>query len=129
MPIETSVDREREMTVHRCTGRVVVAEVLAALDAFYGSDELPDRVLWDLRGAEVTGLDGRDLRRIATHPARFGPEGRVRRGRRALLVDSDVAYGLARMLDSYKQLESGLDGYQTMGFRDVEQALLWLAGG
>jgi len=79
--------------------------------------------------AELGGLI--DARRITSLPAsdelrelaRLAPDGGPsRRTRRAVLVDSDVARGLARMLEAYSA--EGPTEYRP--FRRHEDALQWL---
>ena len=79
-------------------------------------------VLWDCRGTQV-GLTSADLRVIANY-ARMRRAGRSF-GRAGLLVDVDVAYGLARVLQVFADNPS----YEVMVFRDETQARAWVQEG
>lgn len=76
--------------------------------------------LWDLRKADIGRIQAEDLRRIGAHRRRIAPE----RGphKTALLVDSDVSFGLARMYGALSERPP----QSIEVFRDYRRALAWL---
>lgn len=72
--------------------------------------------LWDVREAR-TILSGEDVRGIAEVVRKF-----VGGRRSAVVAQTDVAYGLARMYSALVE-EAGID---TQAFRDMDEAMTWL---
>lgn len=78
--------------------------------------------LWDLRSADVSRMTSEDLRRMRSSRAQL----RDRRGhsRVALLADSDLTFGIARMSGTIAELP----GLPIGVFRTEAEAIVWLGG-
>jgi hypothetical protein len=80
------------------------------------------QILWDLRAFDFTSIDSQTIRSFLGPAA---PLSETRRGlRTAILVESDVGFGMMRMLQILSegkiQIELGV-------FRDRTEAFAWLA--
>jgi hypothetical protein len=118
VPVTYTIDKSLDLVVITATG-VITADDLRELQARGRADPEfdPHRpILIDLTGAELQGWTGVETRRIA---------GGGVNTRRALLVASDLAYGIGRMLQAETQL-LGQDNVQV--FRDRAAALAWVTG-
>ena len=79
----------------------------------------PDvRILWDLRDAHFD-LAATEVRDLAEFVKRFAPSSALRT---AFVVSRDLAFGLVRMFEVFRERE----GARTSVFRDKQQAVDWL---
>jgi len=121
--IETTIDRDANLTVRTVTGEVTAQEIVDALAA-YLAGEVTRYILWDCREALWDRLTGSDVRNIAQ--ATLKHSGRRPGGRTALLVSSAAAFGMARMIDQSLSASDSPVEFQT--FYDRAAALAWLGG-
>lgn len=129
MPIITTIDRERNITVHTATGNLTYEELVGTLESFYRNSDAPENVLWDGRGASLVNLTPEQLKKLGAYTKKFRDEGlEVKGGRRALLAPASVDYGLARMIGSFKDLLAQDIKFDVRTFRTYEEALEWLSG-
>lgn len=101
----------------------ITPEVLEALVEELSRD--PERThsghaLYDLRGATVSGLAEDDLREFVARIAALSP---TKERRVAIVVGSDVDFGIARM---YQTLASLRFEQSRRVFRDYDEAMTWL---
>jgi hypothetical protein len=121
MPIKYSLDIERGLSAHVCTKSVCADDIIQAINALYLDPGYSHSYhsIWDFRKCEVD-LSADDIRRIVSYEERnlTGPGGKV-----ALVVGSDLYFGLARMYNllSEQKMERPL-----MVFRDHDKALRWI---
>jgi len=124
MGVTRTLDPEKHILYTTITGQITVAEVRAdmmRLTAVPGyTPDMPGII--DMRGA-TAGLTSDELRQIAD-TIKSNPKV-VSGARRALLVSSDLMYGLYRMFAAY--VSDGTIEYQV--FRDKEKALAWVEEG
>ena len=118
MPASFVIDHEKRLVRSRAWGVVVDAD-LRATQQGVRSDERFDplyRQVYDFSDATELRLTGPSVRELArTSP--FSPK-----ARRAIVVSSDVGYGMARMYG----LVSDRDASVFRIFRDAPSALRWL---
>ncbi len=124
MPIHTSVDAERRLITHVVSGNLIMAEVQQAFEnGLAHPDFRPGmNVVWDFRECSFARLKTDDIRSQADH-IRRQTEDRETAYKAAVLVSTDVGYGMSRMFDAYA------DGMpcQVRVFRDADEAHRWLA--
>jgi hypothetical protein len=119
MPIRYSVDRLHGWLLTHADGVVTFEDIDAHLDIEQRDHNLGRPELVDARGA-TTDLTADQVRRLvqrATNMLRA-----VDLGPTAIVVDDDVAFGMARM---YSLLADGA-GVVAEAFRDLESATCWL---
>lgn len=122
MPLRHRFDADRNALFLELRGEVTDEDLLRYVEeATRRPGEPTGHVeLVDLRGVDVTRVEGRTLRRIAHQ---FGQSEKApQRVRVALVADSDVSYGLARMYQAFRA-DSPLD---LRVFRDMGEARAWL---
>lgn len=128
MALVTTHDAARGITVHTATGVPTFQDVIGTLKGLHGRTYLPDRVLWDGRQATIAHLTHDELERIATCPARLRRADRgLAGGKRAILVSTDLDYGLARIVDLVQGLARDELPYKVQTFRSFENAMRWPA--
>lgn len=126
MPITTTIDTERNITIHTASGNLTYDELTQTLEFFYRNTDAPENVLWDGRQASLVGLTAAQLKQLALYTKKFRREGiSVKGGRRALLVAASVDYGLARMIGAFKDLADDIK-FEIRTFRTYKEALDWL---
>jgi len=120
MSIETTRDRGQNLTIHVVTGPVSEPQMYRTLEDFY--DREPTAlVLWDMSQAELSQVTPGMLQKFVRRAAEIG----VRRqgGRTAVVAPEDLEFGLARMSETFADLESM--PFSFSAFRSRQEALPW----
>ena len=119
--IEDRVDSEKDLTVHTCTGTITAEELLDAVKALYDEGPTPNHI-WDMTGADVSGLAGTDLKQLAQFAKQYAPPRQG--GRTAIVSETDHAFGLGRMYEAFSEFA----GHQSQisVFRSLEEADAWI---
>jgi len=120
MGITSSI--EQDTIVNTADPEATLAEVFDYVSGNIAS-WADKQVFWDLRLFDFTSIDAQSIRSFLGPAA---PLSETRRGlKTAILVDSDVGFGMMRMLQILSegkiQIELGV-------FRDRTEAFAWLAG-
>jgi hypothetical protein len=121
--IEHQADGVTERTV---IGVLTLTDILDALHRFYAGDEPPRTrlVLWDLSHASLDTLSSDDARRLAE--AMSGYAAARQGGKTAVVVRSELAFGLSRMYEHWREVQQ-ID-LSFMVFRERGKAWAWLTG-
>ena len=121
MPFFYKIDKPRRLVMSTAAGVLTKAEVLSLQDQLRKDPDFDPTFsqLSDL--THVTGMDitGADMRELAARTA-FSPK-----SRRAVIASNDLAYGLARMFEQFRETK-GDRGIRV--FRKLEDALDWIVG-
>jgi hypothetical protein len=120
MPVEIEVDEAKSLVSLRSTGTLGDADLNEIVTRL---GELAPRcqgfdLLADVSEADGLPITTHVLRSIAADGPSFGPD-----SRRAIVVPSELAYGLGRMYSAY----ADPDMRNLRLFRTREEALEWLA--
>ncbi len=121
MSITISVDNDKQLTTYTVIGEISFEEVMSTLKQFLEGQPTMN-VLWDFRKGSMAQLTSGDLERIADY-AMLHSEKRAG-GKTAVVVSRDLEYGLARVLDTLRDIRKL--PYQLEIFRSVEEANQWL---
>jgi hypothetical protein len=113
------------LTTFVAAGRITARELSAAYTEFLAESPTP-LVLWDLTHATLAHIDASAIRHLARDLARIDV-GRRLKGRSALLCGASVDFGIARMLQTYLELEAY--DVHVAAFTDRARALDWLGVG
>lgn len=118
MPSEYWMDSAQHLVRSRAWGTLTMADSMAHYGriARDGRFDPTFRQLCDLRGVEVFDLSRAELREMAKHSI-FSPG-----TRRAFVAHEDEHFGLARMFETFCELEGCVVGV----FRTIEEAERWL---
>jgi len=121
MPVDYTIDAERQLVYSRAWGEVTDAELLdhqgrLALDPRFNADfsQLLDFVGVTSHG----GLTASGIRAIAQRHL-YGPH-----SRRAIATPDATGYGLARMFETYRDIAGGEE--QIRVFTSLDDAWKWL---
>jgi hypothetical protein len=104
----------------------ITARELAAAYAQFVANAPTSRVLWDLSSATLAYVDAEDIRKLARDLTEIGKMRRLS-GKSAVLCGRQVDFGMARMLQTYLELEGY--GVNVAAFVDRNRALQWLGEG
>ncbi len=123
MPIETTIDVERDLIIRKVTGRFLIDDLEAAYAyTFEHPDYKPSmNALWDLLEADIAEVTSEELTQVvqlvqsvADHR---GSDYKV-----AFVAPDEVSYGITRMFEAYaNNLE-----FQMFSFRNMDDASSWL---
>ncbi len=119
MPAFYKIDKQNRLVMSTASGTITMAE---ALDHHQKLRADPDfdptfSQLLDVSHVTKIQINTEDIRRLA-HAAIFSPT-----SRRAILVSSDTAFGLARMFELLRET-AGDTGIEV--FRNLDEALAWV---
>jgi hypothetical protein len=121
MPINSTIDHSRDLTIHTGTGDVSFEEVMTTLRQSW-EGQTTKNALWDARKAKTPDLSSHDLERIAdyimTHAEKRAG------GKSAMVAPSELEYGLSRVYDAWHDIRRF--PFQFRVFRSIEEANEWL---
>ncbi len=121
MSITISVDNDKHLTTHTVIGEISFEEVMSTLKQYWEGQPTMF-LLWDFRKGSMAQLSYVDLERIVDYVT-FHSEKRAG-GKSAVVVSRDLEYGLARVLDTLRDIRKV---HSQLGvFRSVEEANQWL---
>jgi hypothetical protein len=119
MPAFYKIDKERRLVMTTGAGRLSMADALAHQEKLAGDSDFDPGFsqLMDFTHVTQIDLNADDIRVLAQRSI-FSPQ-----SRRAFIVPSDSAYGLARMYEILRE-EAGEHGIGV--FRNLDEALDWI---
>jgi hypothetical protein len=117
--ITTKIDHERHLILVRAEGPITLKDIVTHLEEEHFEGGLTYRELIDARGY-FPDFSGADVRSIVALLRSLGNESRL--GPTAIIVDTDVGYGMARMAEMLVE-----DVCAVRPFRKMEEAQEWLA--
>jgi len=124
MPVSIETRAELDLTIFTVSGMITVDEQKQRLKSFYEGS--PTRnVIWDFSLMEEVNASAGDLREIILYAKQFS--GKRPGGRTALIVNTKLKYGLARMASSFAEIEK--IPWTIMAFEQPDEALSWIAEG
>jgi len=119
--IETSIDLDRDLTVHTVCGEVSADDVRSRIRSYY-EGEVTRLLLWDFTGAEIGDITASDVRDLVELTNSYAA--RRSGGKTALVFSLASAYGMGRMYDLSKEADDRLVYHAS--FRDLKAAMEWL---
>ena len=121
MPVTTEIDAKAGVVVNRAAGPLSLSEIKVTLEEIFGNREFQPGMgfVWDVRGGAIDAISSREIRGLADFVARR-LEARGS-GRLAIVVSTDLAYGIGRMVDGY----AGALPIEREVFLDFEKAVRW----
>jgi hypothetical protein len=126
MPIDIRVDSTEHVRYSLVTGVVTDADMIEAYERVVEDPDFDPtlNVLADTRGIERVEITAGNIRKLAERRAQ---NERLVRGqaRVAVVVASDVVFGLARMYEAYRDQQGGAKPFLVC--RTMEEARQWLA--
>ena len=125
-PIETQIDRSRNLTTHVCTGEISVDEILTALTKFWFG-EITGDVLWDMVEAELNPHEP-EIHKIDTFLQQIQQQnlGYKRRGGKTALVGaSQYIFRIFRQFKAWADSVGDI-AFEFQVFNDIEEAMQWL---
>jgi ATP phosphoribosyltransferase regulatory subunit HisZ len=119
MPFFYKIDKQRRLVMSTAAGVLTKADVIGHQDQLLKDPDFDPSLsqlsdLSHVTGFEVTGADMREM----TERTIFSSE-----SRRAVIVSSELAYGLSRMFEIFRE-SKGERGIRV--FRKLEDALDWV---
>jgi hypothetical protein len=124
--IETNIDLEQELSVVSATGTLTAQEIREAIDAYYAGI-WTRLIIWDFSSADLSRIKAEEVASLVQSTIRYTD--RRNDGRTALLLPSDLAFGMGRMFEMLADLQGDTPtNVQYRSFRDCSEAFAWLQG-
>jgi hypothetical protein len=126
MPITSQIDQSSQLTTHVVTGEVSITDIIGVIESFY-KEKPTNNVIWNFCDADTDALlsisyDG--LKDIARFTKQH--EDLRKSGKTALIVSTDLAFGLGRMYDTIAEIEHL--SHSVKVFHSMDEANKWLEG-
>jgi hypothetical protein len=119
--IETTIDNQRNLTVHKCLKEITGRDILETIQKFYKGSPTAN-ILWDLSNASMKEVS-KETVGVALNIIRSNKLNR-QPGKTAIVTPLDFKYGMARMF----QIMSNTDDlpFNVGVFKNYNKASQWL---
>jgi len=124
MPITTTIDHDRELTIHTVAGEPSFEEGMATIKQFWEGQPTMN-VLWDFRKASLPGLSLKETEAITDYIKHHWEKRSG--GKSALVVLGDLEYTVSRIAQPLAEMNSF--SIQMKIFRTFKEAIQWLGEG
>ena len=121
MSVSTETREELDLTIFTATGEAPFSELMQALESFYMGSPTANEI-WDCSQVTKINILSRELQTIVQYAKRNS--NKRTGGNTALVANSTLKYGLARMTATFAEL-AGLP-WKTKIFRDLDAAMEWI---
>jgi len=121
MPITSSIDNEKQLTIHTAMGEVSFEDGMTTLRQFWEGQPTIN-VLWDLRKASLARVTSEETEAIMNYIQQHSEKRSG--GKTALVVSGELEYGLSRMSQSLGEIKNL--SLQMEVFRSFKKAMQWL---
>jgi len=114
-------DIDKQLTVHTCSGIISVKELLGAVKTLYDAGPTPNHI-WDMTDADLSQIEGKELRKIAQFSRSYAPSGRD--GRTAIVSSTDLSFAFGRMFETFSELSG--QKVEVKVVRSIREAEDWI---
>jgi len=121
MPVSIETRPELDLTIFTVTEAATYSELMPVLESFY-SEAPTGNVIWD--GTRITEipLSSRELQTIVQFAHKHSNKRPA--GNTALIVNSSLNYGMARMASTFAELDAMPRNIEI--FKNLNEALKWI---
>ncbi|MBU0768680.1 MAG: hypothetical protein KJ687_06290 [Proteobacteria bacterium] len=126
MTITSQIDQSGQLTTHIATGEISSTDIIRVIESFYKENPTKN-IIWNFRDADtdaLLSLSYNELKDIVRFTKQH--EALRRSGKTALVVSTDLAFGLGRMYDTLAEIENL--SHSVKVFRSMDEAIKWLEG-
>lgn len=121
--IKSTIDRDADLTVHLCLGKITADEIASVVGSFYSS--IPTKnIVWDLTDADTSDFSNPRIHELALKVKKIAHSRHG--GKTALVASMDLAFGLSRVYEAFA--EGARQIAEIRVFRTLEEAKEWIAG-
>lgn len=118
MPIITTVNEDRQLTINIVAGEVTFDELMTVIKGFWEKSPTPN-LLWDFREGALAGVGQKEIDIITNYISIRGKPGKS-----AFVASGDLDYGVSRMISTHGQMKNSPRTSNT--FRSMSEAIKWL---
>jgi len=118
-----TIDKEKNIAYIKMSGKITPNEFIDKYSEIIESNEYEMSMnrIWDLRDTELHQIENVEIHRVAEETKKIG--GKINKVKVALVVGTDVNYGMSRMFAAYAQNNAHRD---IQVFRSMEEAEGWI---
>lgn len=124
--IDRKTDPERDLSIITAGGELTAREIRQGIEEYYAGTATR-LILWDFSSADLSRIKAEEVSYLVQLTLQF----RDRRpsGKTALVLPSDLAFGMGRMFEMLADLQGGTPSeVDYRSFRNGDEALTWLQG-
>jgi len=121
MPVSTETREELDLTILTATGAAPFNELIQALETFYTGSPTKN-LIWDCSQVTEINILNRELQTIVQYAKKHS--GKRPGGNTALIANSTLKFGLARMTSIFAELV-GLP-WKMKIFKNLDAAMEWI---
>lgn len=119
--IRTDIDISLDLTLKTVTGKISMDDIITSAKEYLS--QLPtSKIIWDFRNADVSSIKNEDFKKLLQMLEEFQTTPQDRKV--ALVVSSDLGFGLSRITEAYVARSKTNAEYQI--FRSIQNAMVWL---
>ena len=122
MPISIETNSELDLTVFKATGTVPFSEQMNVLKIFYEGSPTKN-VIWDFTEVDEVDISNNELHAIVRYTKMQST--RRQKGRTALVVNTELKYGLSRMASIFAEIENTPWAMEV--FKNMDEAIAWVS--
>lgn len=119
--IITHLDHRNDLTTHTLEGPITAEDIIATIEAYY-SGEPTHYIVWDFSEVTLNQCKEENLKSIAVAANKCAKQRDG--GKTALVLPSDLQFGLGRMYETFAELENA--PIPVRSFRSMPEAMAWL---
>lgn len=119
--IQVDIDLQKQLTIFTVTSKITGDEIINVVEEYY-SGNLTTCLLWDLRAADMSSLSSNELKNILFLSKKYAH--RRKNGKTAIVVSSDLSFGISRMYGSYSEIYEHPAAHRIT--KDYDDAIKWL---
>jgi len=124
MPITSQIDQSSQLTTHIATGEISFTDIIKAIESFY-KEKPTKNIIWNFHDVDKDALlsfSYNELKEIVRFTKQH--EDLRRSGKTALVVSTDLEFGLGRMYDTLAEIENL--SHSVKVFRSMDEAFKWI---
>lgn len=121
MPIEITIDNDKQLTIFSVVGEISFAEIVIAVKQVW-KDQRTRKFLWDFRNGTMGNVSSNELNSVAER-IKFQSEQNPG-GKSALVSGKSVDFGLSRMFEALVEIKRV--PHEIKSFTSYMEAMEWL---
>jgi hypothetical protein len=122
MPVSIEKNSKTDLTIFKASGEVPFGEQMNVLKHFYEGS--PTRnVIWDFVDTDKVNITNNELQAIVKYSKAHSAK--RKEGRTALVVNTKLKYGLARMASIFAEIEA--TPWDMKVFENMDEAIAWVS--
>lgn len=119
--IRRKIDRDRDLTLNECVGKVCRREIEESIRVYYESEPTMN-IVWDFSGADLSAIGASEIEDLAQKTKVMAHS--REEGKTAIIAPTDISFGLSRMYQVFADMAEQIASIGV--FRSAPEAEEWI---